>query len=34
MFHLSGGVAAHEDTGTDSLGTWLKQAQAVDFWPF
>jgi hypothetical protein len=34
MFHLSGGAAAREDIGTDSLGTWLKQARAVDFWPF
>jgi len=34
MFHLSGGAAAREDIGTDNLGTWLKQAQAVDFWPF
>ena len=34
MFHLSDGVAAPQDTGTGSLGRWLKQAQAVDFWPF
>jgi hypothetical protein len=34
MFHLSGRVAAGQDIGTDSLGTWLKQARAADFWPF
>lgn len=32
MFHLSGGVAAREDIGTDSLGGWLKQARVADFW--
>jgi hypothetical protein len=33
MFHLSGGVAAGEHTGTDSLGTWLMLARAGAFWP-